>query len=91
MLRRMLRYASQSPFPVRDRAIVLLSVKAGMRACEIANLEWSMVLDARGKLADTIAIRDAIAKKKSGGAFPCIPICDVRFKGFGARAIDRAQ
>jgi integrase len=73
MLRRMLRHASQSPFPIRDRAIVLLSVKAGMRACEIANLEWPMVLDARGKLADTIAIRDAIAKKRSGRRVPMHP------------------
>jgi integrase/recombinase XerD len=39
-------------FPSRDRAMILLSVKAGLRACKIAKLEWSMVLDARGKVAD---------------------------------------
>jgi site-specific recombinase XerC len=39
MLRRMLRRASRSPFPARDRAMILLSVKAGLRACEIAGLD----------------------------------------------------
>jgi hypothetical protein len=32
----------------RDRGIILLSAKARLRACEIARLDWSMVLDARG-------------------------------------------
>ena len=32
-------------------SIILLSVKAGLRACEIARLDWSMVLDARGTRA----------------------------------------
>jgi integrase/recombinase XerD len=49
MLRRMLRKTSKSPSHPRDRALILLSVKAGLRACEIARLEWAMVLDARGK------------------------------------------
>ena len=51
MLRRMLRRAASSPFPARNRAMILLSVMAGLRACEIALLDWSMVLDARGKVA----------------------------------------
>jgi integrase len=45
-LRRMLAYARRTRTPRRDQAIVLLSVKAGLRACEIAALEWPMVLDA---------------------------------------------
>jgi integrase len=73
MLKRMLRLAAKSAFPLRDRVMILLSVKAGLRACEIANLDWSMVLDARGKVADTIAIRDAIAKKHSGRRIPMHP------------------
>ena len=51
MLKRMLRKASQSVYPARDRTMILLSVKAGLWACEIARLDWSMVLDARGKVA----------------------------------------
>jgi integrase len=73
MLRRMLRTASNAPFPVRDRAMILLSVKAGLRACEIARVEWSMVLDARGKVADSLAIHDAIAKKRGGRRIPMHP------------------
>ena len=38
MLKRMLRRVSHSTFPARDRAMILLSVKAGLRACEIAGL-----------------------------------------------------
>ena len=73
MLRRMLRRASRSPPHARDRAMILLSVKAGLRACEIARLDWSMVLDARGKVADVLAIQDAIAKKRGGRRIPMHP------------------
>jgi hypothetical protein len=38
-------------YPLRNRVIVLLSVKAGLRAGEIAKLTWDMVLD-RGSLRD---------------------------------------
>ena len=55
MLKRMLRHVSHSSFPARDRAMILLSVKAGLRACEIAGLDWSMVLDAQGRVSGTIA------------------------------------
>ena len=50
MLRRMLRKVSKSPLHARDQTMILLSVKAGLRACEIAGLDWSMVLDAQGKV-----------------------------------------
>jgi integrase len=73
MLRRMLRTTSKTPFPARDRVMILLSVKAGLRACEMARLEWSMVLDARGKVADVLAIHDAIAKKRGGRRIPMHP------------------
>src|SRR5271166_6516736 len=73
MLRGMLRRASKSPFHARDRAMILLSVKAGLRACEIARLDWSMALDARGKVADVLAIHDAIAKKRGGRRIPMHP------------------
>ena len=70
MLKRMLRFASRTPFSARDRAMILLSVKAGLRACEIARLDWSMVLDARGRVADVMSVRNAIAKKRSGRRVP---------------------
>jgi integrase len=73
MLKRMLRRVSRSSHPARDRAMILLSVKAGLRACEIAGLEWSMVLDAQGDVSGTIHVRDAIAKKRSGRRIPMHP------------------
>jgi integrase len=73
MLRRMMRRTSTRPFPARDRVMILLSIKAGLRACEMARLEWSMVLDALGKVADTLAIHDAIAKKRGGRRIPMHP------------------
>jgi integrase len=36
-----LRRAAHSRYPERDRVMVLLSVKAGLRAGEIAKLTWS--------------------------------------------------
>jgi len=73
MLRRMLRFATRSSSPARDCAMILLSAKAGLRACEIARLDWSMVLDARGKIGAVICVRDAIAKKRSGRVIPLHP------------------
>jgi integrase len=73
MLRHMLRQAAGSPFHARDRAMILLSVKAGLRACEIARLKWPMVLDARGRVADLLAIHDSIAKKRAGRRIPVHP------------------
>ena len=70
MLKRMLRRASHSTFPARDRAMILLSGKAGLRACEIAGLDWSMVLDAQGHVSGTIQVRDVIAKKRGGRRIP---------------------
>jgi hypothetical protein len=37
--------------------IVLLSLKAGLRAAEIANLSWDMVVDPTGKIATTLELR----------------------------------
>jgi integrase len=40
MLKRMLRHVSRSSsHPTRDRTMILLSIKAGLRACEIAGLD----------------------------------------------------
>jgi integrase len=73
MLRRMLRQVATRQTKKRDRVIILLSAKAGLRASEIAGLDWSMVLDARGKVADSLSIADAIAKKRGGRRIPLHP------------------
>jgi len=66
-LQRLLDHVSHSRHPERDRALVLLSFKAGLRAKEIAGLTWSMVTDASGELADRIALPNRASKGKSGG------------------------
>lgn len=55
----------------RNRVMVLLSFKAGLRACEIAGLDWSMVTDASGRIANVIDIGRHIAKMGSGRRIPC--------------------
>ena len=55
-LAQLLAYASTTRYSRRNRVIVLLSVKAGLRAGEIAKLTWDMVLDPSGQLcSDRIA------------------------------------
>ena len=71
--RELLAYASRSRYPRRNRVIVLLSVKAGLRAGEIANLTWDMVVDADGEIGTTIELHDCAAKKRSGRRIPIHP------------------
>lgn len=66
----LLAYATASRYPVRNRVIVLLSVKAGLRAGEIANLTWPMVLDPRGGISPYIELHDGAAKMGSGRRLP---------------------
>lgn len=72
-LRRMLAYAGRTATPDRDRTMILLSAKAGLRAAEIAKLTWPMVLDSRGRVSNQIAIVDRIAKKRAGRRVPTHP------------------
>ena len=57
----------------RGRVIILLSHRAGLRAAEIAKLEWEMVLDPTGRVGQSIALEDRIAKKRSGRRIPLHP------------------
>src|SRR4029077_10249573 len=67
------RRAGRSRYGDRDRVIVLLSAKAGLRAGEIAKLAWPMVVDAQGRIASQIELHDAAAKKGSGRTIPMHP------------------
>jgi integrase-like protein/uncharacterized protein DUF3768 len=69
----LLTYASATRHPRRNRLIVLLSVKAGLRAAEIAQLTWDMVLTASGDVGAVLELRDAIAKNGSGRLIPLHP------------------
>ncbi len=66
----LLAYVQRTRYPIRNRAIVLLSVKAGLRAGEIANLTWPMVLDPSGEVAPWIELHDVAAKNGSGRRVP---------------------
>jgi integrase/recombinase XerD len=68
-----LRRARYGRYPDRDRAMVLLSLKAGLRAGEIAKLTWPMVLDSQGRISRYIELHDAAAKKRSGRTIPLHP------------------
>jgi integrase/recombinase XerD len=50
----------------RNRLIVLLSYKAGLRAKEIASLKWSMVMNAGGQIGEHIHLPNQASKGKSG-------------------------
>src|SRR5436190_13180491 len=69
----LLVYASCTRQPNRNAVFVLLSAKAGLRAGEIANLTWDMVLDANGQLSGLLELRDTAAKKGSGRSIPLHP------------------
>ena len=66
-------FATGTRNPLRNRVIVLLSAKAGLRAGEIAHLTWDMVLDAAGRVGSGIELRDTTAKKGSGRIIPLHP------------------
>ena len=50
--------------------IFLLSVKAGLRAKEIASLRWEMISDAEGELSDLISLTDNASKGRGGRFIP---------------------
>jgi integrase/recombinase XerD len=55
---------------LRDQTIFLLSVKAGLRAKEIAELKWSMVVGADGIIGDAIHLTDIASKGRGGRVIP---------------------
>jgi integrase len=54
----------------RNRVTVLLSVKAGLRAAEIANLTWEMIVEPTGNVGSHIELRDHAAKMGRGRIVP---------------------
>lgn len=56
-----------SRYPLRDHVMFLLSIKAGLRAKEIAALTWSMVTDAVGAVSESLELPDVASKGKGGG------------------------
>jgi integrase/recombinase XerC len=69
-----LRHLETTRYPKRDRVIFLLSLKAGMRAREIAALTWAMVTDAESQVGDTVALENRASKGTSGRLIPMHPL-----------------
>jgi len=66
----LLWYVGTLRHPLRNEVIVLLSVKAGLRAKEIAGLTWSMITDADGDIIASIHLTDRASKGRSGRVIP---------------------
>ena len=60
-------YLDTTRYHYRDRVMFLLSLKAGLRAKEIASLTWAMVTDAQGQIAEAIHLQNRASKGKTGG------------------------
>ena len=65
-----LSFLENSRHPLRNKVIFLFSIKAGLRAKEIAAVTWAMVTDATGEIGDYINLEDIAAKGKSGRQIP---------------------
>src|SRR4051812_6356424 len=51
-----LDYANRQRHAERNTVIVLLSFKAGLRACEIGGLQWDMIVGSGGDLSGQIVL-----------------------------------
>lgn len=58
---------SRSRYPTRNRVILLLSIKAGLRAKEIACLRWEMITTAEDEIGTEIHLTNIASKGASGG------------------------
>ena len=65
-----LGYLAKTRNPTRNRLIFLLSIKAGLRAKEIARLTWWMTNDSRGEIGRVICLQDSASKGRSGRMIP---------------------
>jgi integrase len=66
----LLLFAETSRHPLRNKVIVLLSAKSGLRAGEIAHLNWAMVTDPSGAIGTGLELPDTAAKNGSGRVIP---------------------
>lgn len=72
-VRRLVAQVAQGQQATRNQVVVALSFKAGLRACEIAGLTWTMVTGADRRLADAIMVSGSIAKNGRGRQIPLHP------------------
>ena len=63
-MRRLLTHVRQTRHPVRNKVLVLLSTRAGLRACEMDGLRGSIVLRPDGGLDAQLLVARTIAKNR---------------------------
>jgi integrase len=63
-------YLNSTRYPLRNRIIFYLSIRAGLRAKEIAGLTWPMITDSSGQVGDFIRLEDRASKGRSGRSIP---------------------
>ncbi|MFY9836236.1 MAG: site-specific integrase [Xanthobacteraceae bacterium] len=66
----LLLVAETSRHPLRNKVIVLLSAKAGLRAGEIARLTWAMMTEPAGGIGTVLELPDRATKNRSGRIIP---------------------
>ena len=69
-IRTALAYLAATRNAERDVVMFLLSLRAGLRAKEIAGATWTMVMGSDGLIGDTLALEDRVAKMRSGRMIP---------------------
>lgn len=72
-VRHLLDAVSLHRHSLRDRVLVLLSYKAGLRACEMSGLDWTMVLTPKRGIASQLYIAASIAKNAAARHVPVHP------------------
>lgn len=65
-----LSYLSETRHCERDTVMFLLSLKAGLRACEIAGVSWMMLMSSSGAIGEVLELEDRISKMGSGRTIP---------------------
>lgn len=56
--------AANSKNPARDKLVVYLTAKAGLRASEVARIRWDSVIEANGKVGDILRLFGDMVKGK---------------------------
>jgi integrase/recombinase XerD len=69
-VRRLYAAARRGRYAARNQLMITLSFKAGLRACEIAGLDWGMTVSANGRVASLLNIAGTIAKNGRGRHIP---------------------
>lgn len=71
---KLLQYIDEhSTIPLRDRLIVHLSFKAGLRVAEIAKIDFTALTDAEGRITSMVHVYGNVAKKKREREVPMHP------------------